>query len=163
MTIWQKKKLPDPGKINAEQISQFAKENGSFEDRQPEATDPNFISNLIVSSLLYEFLQKQPPSSETPAVLYWLARIERKMDRSAFYSFSPATLRAGIALLAVIVIAALILNQTLVTTVSASELLKNADDARKHSPELIHTHLCIMLLTINLSVTNKTLQQLGLL
>ena len=86
--------------------------------------------------LFQERLQNYQSSTQSASVFSFSSRKLKSTFiniRSAFYSFSPATLRAGIALLAVIVIAALILNQTLVTTVSASELLKNADDARKHS------------------------------
>ena len=87
--------------------------------------------------LFQERLQNYQSSTQSASVFSFSSRKLKAIFvniRSVFYSFSPATLRAGIALLVVTVIAAFILNQSLVMTVSASELLKNAEDARKHSP-----------------------------
>lgn len=73
--------------------------------------------------------------------MFNFSRWKSKLNFSKFYSTfnsaisfnSPVRLRMGIASLAVLVIAALLLQQSAVQTVSAAELLKNAEEASKSS------------------------------
>lgn len=92
---WQTKKLPDVAKAQPQEIANFAQKNLSLETNQKriEDADARFVTHLIVSGVLYEYLQKQPKSSSVPEVLYWLAVVDREKNNSLFYSLADLYLR----------------------------------------------------------------------
>ncbi len=92
---WQKKKLPNVSTAKPEDIITFAKENLSIDANKSSivSSAPRFISNLVVSSTLYEHLQKKPNSSAAPENLYWLAVIDREMTNSTFSGLADLYLK----------------------------------------------------------------------
>ncbi len=95
ISLWQEKKLPDLAKASSKEIVGFAEKNLSIDANQSkvEASEPRFISNLVVSGILYEYLQKNPRSPDAPAILYWLAVIDREMTKSIFYNLADLYLK----------------------------------------------------------------------
>lgn len=94
-TLWQEKKLPDPMTAKSREIITFAEKNLSFDTNQSriETADPRFISNLIVSGILYEYLHQHSHSTDVPDILYRLATIDREMNNSPFYSLADLYLK----------------------------------------------------------------------
>lgn len=95
LTAWSKKKRPSFDKLNVEQIDQEVRKSLGSGSQQSatDAMDPTYISNLVVSGSLNEYLQKQPTSATTPAILYWLAVVDREMTHSFFYSLADMYLK----------------------------------------------------------------------
>lgn len=44
------------------------------------------VSDLIISGILYEFLNANPKSKLVPETLYWLAKLDKRLNYSIFYS-----------------------------------------------------------------------------
>jgi hypothetical protein len=95
LTKWEKRKLPNPASASSREIKQFAEKNLSLEANESsmDSLEPKFISNYIVSGILYEYLQKHPGSDATPDVLYWLAVVDREISHSFFYSLADMYLK----------------------------------------------------------------------
>ena len=92
---WQEIKLPDARKAKASAILNFAEKNLSLNANisRIDSSNPRYISDLVVSSLLYEFVQKQPQSPSIPEALYWLAVVDRELSNSPFYSLADLYLK----------------------------------------------------------------------
>lgn len=94
LTQWKNKKLPVASEVSSEQLAKFAEQSLSVDLNKVRIgdADSNLIADLVVSSLLYEYLQKHP-SFESPDILYWLAVVDRELDRSVFYSLADLYLK----------------------------------------------------------------------
>ncbi len=92
---WQGIELPKVESGNSKDILKFTEERLSTKANHSgmESSDPRFISDLVVSGILYEYIQKVPTNSETPEVLYWLATIDRELNHSAFFSLADLYLK----------------------------------------------------------------------
>lgn len=44
------------------------------------------VNDLIISGILYEFLNSHPTSSLVPELLYWLAKLDKRLNFNIFYS-----------------------------------------------------------------------------
>lgn len=44
------------------------------------------VNDLIISGILYEFLNSHPKSKLVPEVLYWLAKLDKRLNYNIFYS-----------------------------------------------------------------------------
>lgn len=95
LSEWKKSGGPDISKLKENDLILFAKQNVSLEKapKKIESSDPMFISNLIVSGVLFEYLQRNPQSKVTPEVFYWLAVIDRQLSQSMFYSLADMYLK----------------------------------------------------------------------
>lgn len=51
------------------------------------------VEYLVVSSVLYSFLDKNPDTAIKPDILYWLSYCERRFDQQAFYSLPELYLK----------------------------------------------------------------------
>lgn len=92
---WQKIKIPDTSKATAAEVLSFAKTHTSIDSipNNIEGMDPRFVSNMFVSGVLYEYMNKHPHSPETPEILYRLALCDRELSNAFFYSLADLFLR----------------------------------------------------------------------
>jgi len=90
---WRKIKLPDPNTATAAEVISFVKKHiGKNENQKIEEADPWYIPYLFVSGILYEYLNKHPRTSDTPEILYWLAKCDHATN-NFFYSLGDLYLR----------------------------------------------------------------------
>lgn len=93
-TKWTKVPILDPRTASDEQIVKFAKDNIEVKtSNSPVATNPNLVTYLKVSGVLFEYLETHPHTKATPQVLYWLSVCERSIESSFFYSLADMYLR----------------------------------------------------------------------
>lgn len=92
---WQSLPFIDPKSATDKQIVDFAKKNikAPMTSKMMDATDPQLVTYLRISGLLYEYLQAHPQSKVTPDILYWLAICDRSIDSNFFYSLADLYLR----------------------------------------------------------------------
>lgn len=92
---WSKRKLPAFDKMKPNELDQFVANNYTFDTNRNRANswDPKYISNLVLSGYLNEYLQHHPAAQATPEILYWLSVMDREINHSAFYSFADMYLK----------------------------------------------------------------------
>ncbi len=92
---WSTQADLDPKSATDKEILSFVQskidEKSSMD--QVDSTNPNLVSYLRVSGLLFEYLQHHPESKATPEILYWLSICDRSMNNTLFYSLSDLYLR----------------------------------------------------------------------
>ncbi len=91
---WEKIKIPTPDFENKEQLLSFAEkylnDDALISD---EINHPRLVTDLIISGVLYEYLEKHPYSNKTPEILYWLSVCDRELNNNFFYSLADLYLR----------------------------------------------------------------------
>lgn len=118
--------------------------------------------------IFQERLQNYKSQTRTASV-FSFSRLKSKVNFSNFWktfsSFNffnaPASLKFGVGALAVFVIVALILNQSVVPTVSAAELLKNADEAGKNSLSAVSQPVVHQKLQVRRSKNNSPVESVN--
>lgn len=92
---WTQLKWPDPSQASAAELIRFAKVQLNID--QPETNspeeEPQLVSYLFISGLLYEYLNKNPQIPETPTLLYLLAICDRHINNAFFYSLADLYLK----------------------------------------------------------------------
>jgi hypothetical protein len=92
---WENIKLPNPQRADGKEVVLFAQKNieAKWTSTDIEASNPNLVTYLAVSSVLYEYLQLNPKSETVPEILYWLAVCDRSINYMFFYSLASLYLR----------------------------------------------------------------------
>lgn len=95
LSVEEKQTPFDPRSATDKQIIEYAAKNIESDSKQNtfDATNPRLVTYLVVSGMLFEFLEKHPQSAVTPQVLYWLAMCERSIENNFFFSLSDLYLR----------------------------------------------------------------------
>lgn len=92
---WENMPFIDPKSATDKQVVDFAKKNidTKWTTKAMDATNPQLVTYLRISGLLYEYLQTYPKTKVAPEILYWLAICERSIDNNFFYSLADLYLR----------------------------------------------------------------------
>lgn len=92
---WQKNPAPNPATASADKILAYAKNTLDYSllSKIDSSQDPNLVSYLSTSGILYEFLQKNPRSKATPEILYYLSVCDRYVSSTFYYSLADLYLR----------------------------------------------------------------------
>jgi hypothetical protein len=93
LSLWITDGLPNIQDMKPKKIIEFAQAKTELTQNPFNSSDPLYISNLVVSGMLYDYLQKNSKSSITPDALYMLALIDRKLNYSIFYSLPDMYLK----------------------------------------------------------------------
>ena len=92
---WEKEGKIDVDEVTSQELLKFAKEKlkPDLWDKMVDAGDPQVVTFLRVSGLLYEYLFKHPKDKYTPNMLLLLARCEQKLKNEFFFSLGDLYLR----------------------------------------------------------------------
>lgn len=92
---WESTPFIDPKSATDKQIVDFAKKNieTKWTTKAMDASNPQLVTYLRISGILYEFLQTYPHSKYIPDILYWLAICERSIENTFLYSLADLYLR----------------------------------------------------------------------
>ena len=92
---WSEIELPNPKSTKEAEINKFAEVNLSSEAYQTAGSfaEKKVISYLLVSGILFEYLQSHPLGANEPDILYWLAKTDRELNNTFFYSLADLYLR----------------------------------------------------------------------
>ncbi|MGE3975514.1 MAG: hypothetical protein AB7F59_13395 [Bdellovibrionales bacterium] len=90
-----KHSFPDPKTSNDEQIEKYVTQEmkKGLWDRMIQAADPRLTKNLIISGILYEYLNLHPETKIRPNILFWLAQCDQTLNNNFFYSLSNIYLK----------------------------------------------------------------------
>ncbi len=92
---WDKQAIFDPKTATDAQVIEFAKKNieEKWTSKMMEASNPNLVTFLRVSGILFEYLQMHPQSKAVPEILYWLSICDRSINNTFFFSLADLYLR----------------------------------------------------------------------
>jgi len=78
--------LPDPLKASPSEISDFAKKYLEIKGRPIREENSREAMYMLISGILYEYLNKHPKTDLAPQILHWLASVIRKLQPLLFSS-----------------------------------------------------------------------------
>lgn len=88
---WKKKNKVDPSKLPTEKLIAFVKENAPGDKfRKLMPSDPDVVTYLHLSGLLYERLLSESEARFSQEILYYLAGLERPLAPLHWYSLSDS-------------------------------------------------------------------------
>lgn len=86
-------KWPDPSKATASQITTFAKNYLEIKGRPIREENSRAATYMLVSGILYEYLNTHPKTDLAPQILRWLAQCDREIDSRFFFPLVDVYLR----------------------------------------------------------------------
>ncbi|MEZ4846747.1 MAG: hypothetical protein R2877_07395 [Bdellovibrionota bacterium] len=89
----QKIKVPNLKTSKSKDIEAFAAQSLGMATNMGWMGGKNFVPQLYVSGVLYEYVQTHPISEIGPGIYYWLAKCENKISRSYFFPISEFYLK----------------------------------------------------------------------
>ena len=76
------------------EVSEFERQSDDLDTF--DMSDEDLVSSLSFISRLYDYINVDKEQKNTPVALFWIARIEQKLQRNMFFSMSDLYLRACI-------------------------------------------------------------------
>jgi|GEM_PF-5944165 len=82
-----------PTKVSADYLTKFIRTHAGSEFTRDKYDDSKTVKALYLSGLLYEFINSHPQKDITPAILYWLAIFDERLDADYLNDLSELYLR----------------------------------------------------------------------
>ena len=89
----QSEKLPDPNKATATEITEFAKTYLDIKGRPIREENSREAMYMLVSGVLYEYINKHPKTELAPQILRWLAKCDEEINSRFFFPLVDVYLR----------------------------------------------------------------------
>jgi len=86
-------KLPNPAKATASEITDFATQYIGSKGRQLREENSRTAMYMMISGILYDYLNRHPKTELAPQILRWLASCDREINSRFFFPLVDVYLR----------------------------------------------------------------------